>query len=202
MHTQRIENTLRGQRRPSLPQHRTDLRQRAGSYLAGMRDAEGKPRWLGCDLRGRRPPFWAIARRTTCTPPRDGKNGTRAGRLAFGLLLKNYRLSDDIAFRFSNRGLGRVAPLGGEVRQVGQPDQRRRLPVQPVHGLRDLRRAPVGRHGHLRLPRSPAVRRSSMCQAGHHRNHFNTPSRPCTGSPRWACTTRPTSSPGPTPSAT
>ncbi len=36
------------------------------------------------------------------------------------LLLKNYRLSDDIAFRFSNRGWSGVAADGRQIRQVGR----------------------------------------------------------------------------------
>ena len=68
------------------------------------------------------------------------------------LLLKNYRLSDDIAFRFGNRDWTEW-PLTAEkfaswVNQINGNG----YVVQPVHGLRDLRRAPVGRHGHLRLP--------------------------------------------------
>jgi alpha-amylase len=84
-----------------------------------------------------------------------------AGHAELKLLLKNYRLSDDIAFRFSNRGWSEW-PLTAEkfahwVNQVNGNGVRR----QPVHGLRDLRRAPVGGHRHLRVPAPPARRRSS-----------------------------------------
>lgn len=70
-------------------------------FLAEMKDESGEPRFLGCvcegvdRLLGYRSPNYVYA------PP--GEPRGRDGR-AFGLLLKNYRLSDDIAFRFSNRG--------------------------------------------------------------------------------------------------
>lgn len=70
-------------------------------HLADMKDAAGEPRFLGavCEgvdrLLGYRSPNYLYA------PP--GEPRARDGR-PFALLLKNYRLSDDIAFRFSNRG--------------------------------------------------------------------------------------------------
>jgi alpha-amylase len=70
-------------------------------YLAGMPDEKGKPRFLGgiCEgadhLLGYRSPNYVYK------PPHIGKNAL--GK-PFGMLLKNYRLSDDVAFRFSNRG--------------------------------------------------------------------------------------------------
>lgn len=42
------------------------------------------------------------------------------------LLLRNYKLSDDIAFRFSNRGWGGVAPDGREICGLGSPRTKRR----------------------------------------------------------------------------
>ncbi|MCC6284126.1 MAG: alpha-amylase [Phycisphaerales bacterium] len=72
-----------------------------GMFLSGMRDDAGEQRWHGCitegvdRILGYRSPNYVYA------PP--GRPRGRAGR-PFGLLLKNYRLSDDIAFRFSNRG--------------------------------------------------------------------------------------------------
>ncbi len=70
------------------------------AWVAQMRDAQGKPRFLGCLCEGTdalldgRPPG------TVYTPP-----GALVGRegAPFGLLLKNYALSDDIAFRFGER---------------------------------------------------------------------------------------------------
>jgi alpha-amylase len=74
-------------------------------FLSDLKDSSGQPRFAGvlCEGTDRhlgyrspnyiyRPP----ARDGTWVPGRDGK--------PFGLLLKNFRLSDDIAFRFSNRG--------------------------------------------------------------------------------------------------
>lgn len=71
-----------------------------GHDLAAWKDDKGAPRWKGCitegvdRILGYRSPNYIYA------PP--GRPAPRAGR-PFGLLLKNYRLSDDIAFRFSNR---------------------------------------------------------------------------------------------------
>src|SRR4051812_46596004 len=70
-------------------------------HVSKMKGPDGKPRFRGqiCEgvdrhLGHRSPNF-------VYTPP-GGPRG-KDGR-PFGLLLKNYRLSDDIAFRFSNRG--------------------------------------------------------------------------------------------------
>ena len=74
-------------------------------HLADMKDEKGKPRWLGtiCEgtdlLLGYRSPNYVYR-----PPDLFGRTVTRADGKPFGLLLKNYRLSDDIAFRFSNRG--------------------------------------------------------------------------------------------------
>ena len=72
------------------------------------------------------------------------------------LLLRNYKLSDDIAFRFLEPELGPVAADGRQVREValvgGDPGRS----DQPLHGLRDLRRAPDRRYGHLRIHARPA----------------------------------------------
>jgi alpha-amylase len=64
------------------------------------------------------------------------------------LLLKNYSMSDDIAFRFSNHN-GRVAADGGQIRPLDRCHQWLRPGGQPLHGLRDPGRAPVGRHRDL-----------------------------------------------------
>ncbi|MBL8765009.1 MAG: glycoside hydrolase family 57 protein [Phycisphaerae bacterium] len=72
-----------------------------GHYVASMTRGDGSPRFLGmiCEgadhLLGYRSPNYVYR------PPHTGAG---AGGKPFGLLLKNYRLSDDIAFRFSNRG--------------------------------------------------------------------------------------------------
>ena len=86
--------------------------------LASMTDASGNPRFYGtlCEgvdrILGYRSPNYAYA-------PPGGLVG-RDGR-PFTLLLKNYRLSDDIAFRFSNRAWAEW-PLGAE-RFAGWVDQ-------------------------------------------------------------------------------
>lgn len=73
--------------------------------LAQMTDSSGNRRFFGAlaegtdrNLAGRTP---------TCVfrpPTSQGKPVLGRDNKPFGLLLKNYRLSDDIAFRFSNRG--------------------------------------------------------------------------------------------------
>jgi len=75
------------------------------TFLAGLTDAAGEKRYLGtiCEgvdrILGYRAPTYVY----NPPPGPDGPLMGRGGR-PFGLLLKNYRLSDDIAFRFSNRG--------------------------------------------------------------------------------------------------
>jgi len=74
-------------------------------HLAEMKGDDGRPRWLGTicegtDLHlGYRSPNYVYR-----PPDLFGKTVARADGGPFGLLLKNFRLSDDIAFRFSNRG--------------------------------------------------------------------------------------------------
>lgn len=70
-------------------------------FISTLPGADGKPRFLGAicegvdNLLGYRSPNYVYR------PPHTGDNAL--GK-PFGVLLKNYRLSDDIAFRFSNRG--------------------------------------------------------------------------------------------------
>ena len=117
------------------------------------------------------------------------------------LLLRSYRLSDDIAFRFSNRAWAEWPLTADKFARLG----RTRLPAtetrrRPVHGLRDLRRAPVegdraSSTSWTHLPgggaRAPALRVP----------HARRRSRP-RRRPRGARSTSPTPSRGPTPSAT
>ena len=75
------------------------------------------------------------------------------------MMLKNYRLSDDIAFRFSNRAWEQW-PLTAEkfatwVNQINGNG----FVCDLFMDLRDLRRTPLGRHGDLRL-HAPYARRS------------------------------------------
>jgi len=105
MHTKRVQE-LFGQtptvfRNTELIYHNDLARE-----LASITDEQGNPRFFGtlCEgtdqLLGYRSPNYVY------TPPAN-EDGTpllgRDGR-PFGLLLKNYRLSDDMAFRFGNRG--------------------------------------------------------------------------------------------------
>jgi alpha-amylase len=74
-------------------------------YLNQMTDegieGTGKKRWLGAICEGVDHVLAYRSPNYVYRPPHTGEGPT--GR-PFGLLLKNYRLSDDIAFRFSNRG--------------------------------------------------------------------------------------------------
>ncbi len=69
-------------------------------YIAGLKNDSGEPRFDGvlCEgvdgVLGYRSPNYLYL-----PPGLKGRDGRR-----FALMLKNYRLSDDIAFRFSNRG--------------------------------------------------------------------------------------------------
>ena len=71
--------------------------------LAGMRTADGSPRFLGtlCEAVDRRLGFRS-PNYVYRPPAHDGIFEADRAK-PFGLLLKNYRLSDDIAFRFSNQ---------------------------------------------------------------------------------------------------
>lgn len=100
LHTQRIES-LFGQTPNVFRNTELIYANELAHFLSTMKDAKGDGRWHGCitegvdRILGYRSPNYVYA------PP--GRPMGRGGR-PFGLLLKNYRLSDDIAFRFSNRG--------------------------------------------------------------------------------------------------
>ncbi len=74
-------------------------------HLASMTNPDGSPRFLGAICEGvdrhlgYRSPNYVYA-----PPAQDGTPLTRDNGPDFGLLLKNYKLSDDIAFRFGNKG--------------------------------------------------------------------------------------------------
>ena len=120
-----------------LPQHRAHL----------LRRARGLPRGARLPRRARR------RRRAARSAPRLAPTTSTARPTPPGLplLLRDYRLSDDIAFRFSNRAWSEW-PLTAEKydRWIARPARRR--PVA-LHGLRDLRRAPVEGDRHLRVLR-------------------------------------------------
>ena len=73
--------------------------------LSRMLDESGRPRWAGAICEGTDRHLGYRTPDVVYKPPKVGGYDLRGrdGRL-FALLLKNYRLSDDIAFRFSNRG--------------------------------------------------------------------------------------------------
>lgn len=70
-------------------------------YVSQMKDETGNPRFYGMITEGT--DFHLGYRAPTFVYQPSGKPVGRDGR-PFGTLLKNYRLSDDVAFRFSNRG--------------------------------------------------------------------------------------------------
>ncbi len=144
-------------------------------HVSQMKGKDGKPRWKGmiCEgvdrLLGSRSPNYVY------TPPGEAH---RPRRQALRRPLQELPVERRHRVPLQQPGLERVAPLCREVRPVGQQHQRRRLPLQPLHGLRDLRRAPVGRHRHLPVPRACFPRRHLRHSSTrrHHQNHFITPS--------------------------
>ncbi len=101
MHTRKIQE-LFGQTPTVFRNTELTYNNDVAAFINGMKGPDGKPRWKGmmCEgvdrILGYRSPNYVYR------PPNTG-DGPTPGR-PFGLLLKNYRLSDDIAFRFSNRG--------------------------------------------------------------------------------------------------
>ncbi|MAY75889.1 MAG: alpha-amylase [Phycisphaerae bacterium] len=72
--------------------------------LAAMRSADGAPRFLGALCEGVDRHLGYRSPNYVYTPPAYDPVFREGREKPFGLLLKNYQLSDDIAFRFSNRG--------------------------------------------------------------------------------------------------
>jgi alpha-amylase len=70
-------------------------------FISTMPGPDGKPRWIGGICEGVDPILGYRSPNYLYRPPHTGDSGL--GK-PFSILLKNYRLSDDIAFRFSNRG--------------------------------------------------------------------------------------------------
>ncbi len=103
MHSKKIEN-LFGQRPKVFRNTELIYSNELAAALAGMRNPDGSPRFKGvlCEgtdaLLGYRSPNYVYR------PPHISETITADRDKPFGLLLKNFRLSDDIAFRFSNRG--------------------------------------------------------------------------------------------------
>lgn len=69
-------------------------------YVAGLREPGGGPRYLGCVMEGAEQVLGKRSPNHVYKPPHTG-DGADGG--PFALLLRNYALSDDVAFRFSNR---------------------------------------------------------------------------------------------------
>ncbi len=100
MHSQRIKD-LFGQTPTVFRNTELIYNNDLAHYVAEMQDAEGNPRFRGMLAEGVE---WLLGYRSpnyVYRPPHTA--GGRDGK-PFSLLLKNFRLSDDIAFRFSNRG--------------------------------------------------------------------------------------------------
>ena len=103
MHSKKVEN-LFGQRPTVFRNTELIYSNELAAALAAMRNPDGTPRFKGalCEgtdaLLGYRSPNYVYK------PPAISDSLTADRDKPFGLLLKNFRLSDDIAFRFSNRG--------------------------------------------------------------------------------------------------
>lgn len=103
-HTRRIEN-LFGQRPKVFRNTELIYSNELARFLATLKNPDGTPRFLGAICEGVdrhlgfRSPNYLYA-----PPAENGGPLLRPDGTPFGLLLKNYRLSDDIAFRFSNKG--------------------------------------------------------------------------------------------------
>lgn len=101
MHTQKVQD-LFGQRPKVFRNTELTYNNDVAWFINQMKNPDGTPRWLGilCEgvdrILGYRSPNFVYRPPSTGEGPIKGK--------PFGVLLKNYRLSDDIAFRFSNRG--------------------------------------------------------------------------------------------------
>ena len=100
MHTQRIQD-LFGHTPEVFRNTELIYSNELSAALATMKDADGTPRWRGAICEGVDRHLGYRSPAYVYQPP--GKPDARDDR-PFGLLLKNYKLSDDIAFRFSNRG--------------------------------------------------------------------------------------------------
>jgi len=100
MHTRRIQS-LFGQTPTVFRNTELIYNNDLAWHVSQMKGPDGRPRWLGQICEGVDRHLGFRSPNFLYQPP--GKPVGRDGR-PFGLLLKNYRLSDDIAFRFSNRG--------------------------------------------------------------------------------------------------
>jgi len=103
MHTDRIEN-LFGQSPRVFRNTELIYTNELAHAVSKIKDEHGQPRYLGTICEGVDRHLGYRSPNYVYRPP-DGPDGVIQGPndRPFGLLLKNYRLSDDIAFRFGNR---------------------------------------------------------------------------------------------------
>ena len=100
MHTQRIQD-LFGQTPRVFRNTEFTYNNDLAHFVAEMRSEDGTPRWKGALAEGVDRVLEYRSPNYVYRPPCTGEGATKDR--PFALLLKNYRLSDDIAFRFSNR---------------------------------------------------------------------------------------------------
>ncbi len=100
MHTRKIQE-LFGQTPTVFRNTELTYNNDVAHYVAAMKNPDGKPRWKGMLCEGVDRILAYRSPNYVYRPP-GAVEGATPGR-PFSLLLKNYRLSDDIAFRFSNR---------------------------------------------------------------------------------------------------
>ena len=100
MHTKRIQE-LFGQTPTVFRNTELTYNNDVAHFIAEMKRADGRPRWKGMLCEGVDRILAYRSPNYLYRPPHTGE-GAIAGK-PFSLMLKNYRLSDDIAFRFSNR---------------------------------------------------------------------------------------------------
>ncbi|KAA0217336.1 MAG: alpha-amylase [Leptolyngbya sp. PLA3] len=104
MHTQRIQD-LFGQTPTVFRNTELIYSNELSRALSNMTDDDGHPRFYGTVCEGTDHHLGFRSPNFVYKPPMiDGRAMTGRENRTFGLLLKNYRLSDDIAFRFGNRG--------------------------------------------------------------------------------------------------
>jgi len=101
MHTARIQD-LFGHTPTVFRNTELTYNNDVGQFVSEMKDADGKPRFKGMLAEGVDRILAYRSPNYVYRPPSTGE-GSIPGK-PFALLLKNYQLSDDIAFRFSNRG--------------------------------------------------------------------------------------------------
>lgn len=100
MHTKKIQE-LFGQTPTVFRNTELTYNNDIAHFVSEMKSADGSPRWKGMLCEGVDRILAYRSPNYLYRPPHTGE-GAIPGK-AFALMLKNYRLSDDVAFRFSNR---------------------------------------------------------------------------------------------------